>query len=186
MKFRLSKKKIILLSIVLVIMILAVTFSLLYKHNLSFRKFVDNYIFKKNITENTLPKISTDNTYSFAYNDYIVTLDKNELVFYKKSAEKVSSLDVKISKPIIQTCGKYLCIAEKDGSKFYLINNQNILWQKDVDGKISNLSINKNGYVAVSISDTTYKTLCKVYKEDGTELFTKYLSKSSIIDLILL
>ena len=36
-------------------------------------KFVDNYIFKKNITENTLPKISTDNTYSFAYNDYIVT-----------------------------------------------------------------------------------------------------------------
>ena len=181
-RFKLSKKKIILLSVVLVIMILAVTFSLLYKHNLSFRKFVDDYIFKKSITENTLPKISTENTYTFAYNDYILALEKNELVFYKKSAEKVSSLEIKISEPIVQACGKYLCIAEKNGNKFYLINNQNIVWQKDIDGKISNLSVNKNGYVTVSVSDTTYKTLCKVYKEDGTELFTKYLSKAYIID----
>ena len=182
MKFVFNKKKIIILIIVIVIMILAVVISLLYKKNTTIRAFFDEYIFRKNITENTLPKINAENINAFAFNDYIVVLEKNKLKYYKKSAEEVASLDVDISSPIVQTSGKYLCIAEKNGGKIYLINNQNIVWQKDIEGKISNLSINKNGYVAVSISDTTYKTLCKVYNDSGTALFTTYLSTSYIID----
>ena len=182
MKFVFNKKKIIMIIIVLVIMILAVVLSLLYKHNRSVKAFFDNYIFRKNITENTLPKINAENVNVFAFNDYIVVLEKNRLKYYKKSADEATSLDIDISSPIVQASGKYLCIAEKDGGKIYLINNQNIVWQKDIEGKISNLSINKNGYVAVSISDTTYKTLCKVYSDTGAELFTTYLSKSYIID----
>ena len=182
MKFIFNKKKIIMIIIVLIIMILAVVLSLLYRNNHTVKAFFDEYIFRKNITENTLPKISAENVNVFAFNDYIVVLEKNRLKYYKKSAEEIASLDIDISSPIVQTYGKYLCIAEKDGGKIYLINNQNIVWQKDIEGKISNLSINKNGYVAVSISDTTYKTLCKVYNDAGAELFTTYLSKSYIID----
>ena len=182
MKFRFNRKKIIILIIVIVIMILTVICSLLYRHNTVVRVFFDKYIFRKNITENTLPKISVENASTFAFNDSMVSLEKNKLRFYKKNAEQVHSFDIEISSPIVQTCGKFFCIAEKNGSKVYLINNQNVVWQKDIEGKISNLTVNKNGYVALSISDTTYKTLCKVYNDSGTELFTTYLSKSNIID----
>lgn len=182
MKFVFNKKKIIILIVVVAIMITAVILSVLYRKSTTVKNFFDQYIFRKNITENTLPKIYTENVNAFAFNDYIVVLEKNKLKYYKKSADEVASLDIDISSPIVQTHGKYLCIAEKNGSKIYLINNQNIVWQKDIDGKISNLSLNKNGYVAISISDTTYKTLCKVYNENGNELFTNYLSQSYIID----
>ena len=182
MFLRLSKKRIIILCVVIAIIIMSITVSLLYRKNNTVRLFIDEYIFRKNITENTLPKISKDNNTILAYNDYIISLEKNELVFYKKSAEKVASLEVNISSPIIDTCGKYLCIAEKNGSNFYLINNQNIVWHRNIEGNISNLSVNKNGYVAISISDTTYKTIGKIFDNNGNELFTTYLSNSYIID----
>lgn len=182
MKFIFNKRKIIIIVTVIIIMLIVVIFSLLYRNNYTVQVFFDKYIFKKNITENTLPKIYTENSNIFAFNNYIVCLENNKLKFYKQSSEEAFSLDVEVSSPIVQTNGRYLCIAERNGGKIYLINNQNIVWQNDIEGKISNLTINKNGYVAVSISDTTYKTLCKVFNENGSELFTTYLSKSYIID----
>ena len=182
MNRRLNKKKIILMICIVLIIALVITFSILYQNNVQVRLFLDEYVFRKNITENTLPKISTDNSHSFVFNDHIVCLDKNVLTFYNKSANKVDSIDVEISDPLFATNGKYLCIAEKNGSKIYLISGKNVVWQKDVEGQISNLSLNKNGYVAVSISGTTYTTVCRVYDENGNDLFTNYLSKSYVID----
>ena len=140
------------------------------------------YIFRKHITENTLPKIEIENAYCYSFNDTLVVLEKNILTFYNKSANSIGSLELEISEPIFKTTGKYLCIAEKNGGKLYLISNKNIIWQKNLEGNINNISVNKNGYVAVSIVDTTYKNICKVYNSTGTELFTTYLSKSYIID----
>lgn len=182
MNRKLNKKKIIILILIIFIVIVTIVFSILYQKNLYVKAFLDQYLFRKNITENTLPKISMQNGHVFSFNDHIICLEKNVLTFYNRSSDKSFSLDVDISEPIFETNGKFLCVAEKNGSKVYLISNKNIIWQKDVEGKITNLSVNKNGYVAISISDTTYKTICKVYSNDGSELFTNYLSKSYIID----
>ena len=119
MNRRLNKKKIILIICIVLIIALVITFSILYQNNVQVRLFLDEYVFRKNITENTLPKISTDNSHSFVFNDHIVCLDKNVLTFYNKSANKVDSIDVEISDPLFATNGKYLCIAEKNGSKIY-------------------------------------------------------------------
>ena len=182
MNRRLNKKKIILLICIFLIIVLTIILSILYKNNVHVRLFLDEYVFRKNITENTLPKISTESSYSFVFNDHIVCLDKNVLTFYNKSANKIDEIDVEISEPLFVANGKFLCIAEKNGSKIYLISGRNIIWQKDIEGQISNLSLNKNGYVAVSISGTTHTTVCKVYDENGTDLFTNYLSESYVID----
>lgn len=180
---KINKKKIIILILIIFIILLIAVFSILYQRNETIRVFLDEYVFRKNVTENTLPKISVENTHTFAFKDYIVVLDNNILDFYNKSATKVFSFeDIEISEPIFETNGDFLCIAEKNGSKIYLISNRNIVWQKNVNGNISNLSVNKNGYVNVSISDTTYKTICTVYDENGSELFTNYLANSYIID----
>ncbi len=50
-----------------------------------------NIFLRKNITENTLPKITTENSYAYAFNDTIVCLEKNELTFYTKSANKLKA-----------------------------------------------------------------------------------------------
>lgn len=182
MKRKLNKKKILAVILIILILILTITFTILYRNNADIRYFFDEYIFRKNITENTLPKISIEHSKTYAYGNTIICLDKNVLSFYDKSANKLSSLDIEISEPIFETSEDYMCIAEKNGSKVYLIHNKNIVWQKDIEGKISNLTVNKNGYVAISIADTTYKTICKLYNNEGTELFTTYVSKSYIVD----
>ena len=51
----------------------------------------NEYIFRKNVTENTLPKISTENAYTYSYDDYIVCLEKNALNFYNKSGKLINA-----------------------------------------------------------------------------------------------
>lgn len=182
MKRKLNKKKVVIFVLIILIFILTIVFTVLYRQNEDIKHFFDEYIFRKNITENTLPKINTENNYTFVHNNYVASLENNVLTFYNKSANKTSTLDISISNPIYKSCNNYLCIAENKGNKVYLISNKNIVWQKDIEGKISNITVNKNGYVAISISDTTHKTICKVFDDKGNELFTTYLSESYIID----
>ncbi len=179
---KLNKKKVTIAILILILIIFTIILTILYRKNTNVRSFLDKYLFRKNITENTLPKIPNENTNFFAFNDTIVGLNNNTLSFYNSSANKISSIEIDISDPIFVAKGKYLCIAEKNGKKAYLISNKNIVWQKDIDGKISNISINKNGYVSISISDTNYRTICKMYSNKGDELFTTYLAKTYIID----
>lgn len=185
MKKKLNKKKIIGLIIIILMLIITIVSTILYRTNTSVRYFFDEYIFRKNITENTLPKILTNSNYAYSYEDYIAYLENNKLTFYNKSGSDLTTLDIEVSEPIFEAEGDYLCVAEKNGSKIYLISNKNIIWQQDVEGKVSNLTVNKNGYVAVSISDTTYETICKLYNNDGVELFTTYLSKSYVVDSVI-
>lgn len=182
MNRKLNKKKIFILILIILIVILTIVFSILYNKNMAVRVFFDKNIFRKNISENTLPKIDTEGCYSYAFNNYIVALERNVLTYYNESANKTYTLDIDISEPIFESSGKYLCVAEKNGSKVYLINGKDIVWQKSVEGNITQVSLNKNGYIAIAISDTTYKNICKVYNDQGSELFTSYLSKSYIID----
>lgn len=179
---KLSRKKLFILIAIILFLILFVVFSILYSKNASVRVFFDMYIFKKNITEGTLPKISYTDCDVFAFDNYIVTLENNVLTFYNKSASNAGSLELEISSPLFASCGNYLCVAEKNGSKIYLIHNKVIVWQKDVEGNISNISLNKNGYVSVSVSNTSYKAICKLFSNTGTELFTNFLSKTYVVD----
>lgn len=185
MKRKLNKKKVITFIFIILLLILSIVSIVLYKKNSNVRIFFDEYIFRKNITENTLPTISIDNANVFVFDDNIICLEKNVLTFFNKSGTKLSSLDLEISNPIFEANDNFLCIAENNGSKLYLIYNKNILWQKDIDGEISNLTVNKNGYVAVSISNTTHKTVCKLYNNDGDELFTTYHSETYVIDSVI-
>ena len=182
MNKKLNKKKVLILILIILAIILTIVFSILYKRSSKVRSFFDNNIFRKNITENTLPKLDIESSYCYSFNNHVVVLSRNVLTFYNESANKTSSLDIDISEPIFESAGKYLCIAEKNGKNVYLINGKDIVWQKSVEGNISQISLNKNCYVVIAIADTTYKNICKVYSDTGAELFTSFLSKSYIID----
>ena len=181
---KLNKKKVAKVAVLLFIIVLIITFVILYSTNTHVKNFFDKYIFRKEVFEEDLPLISldgirTDNVYAFS--NYIVVLNQNKLNLYNKYGNIDETLDVDISVPIFSGNGKYLCIAEKGGQKIFLIQNKTILWQKEINGNIEDITVNENGYVAISISGTSYKTVVDVFDAKGEELFKKYLSSSNVI-----
>ena len=169
----------------LICVVLLITFIFLYENNNNIRNFFDVYIFRKIINEEKVPSINIDSSKKinvFAYSKYIAILDQNKLKIYNKSGHQEHSLDIEISNPLFETSGDYLCVAEKDGQKLYLIHNKNIIWQKDIEGNIASINVNKNGYVSITISGTSYKTIVQTFSSNGDELFKNYLGTTNVID----
>lgn len=171
--------------IMLLIAIIFIVFSSLYSKNDKCREFFDKYIFRKEVNSENLPTI--DINYSkdinvFAYSKYIVILDQNELKIYNKYGNQEHVLDIEISTPLFEANNDYLCIAEKGGQKIYLISDKNVVWQKEVEGNITSVNINKNGYVSAIISGTSYKSVVQTFDSNGNELFKKHLSNANVID----
>ena len=71
----------------------------------------------------------------------------------------------------------------KTGNRVYLISGRNILWDRDFDGTINNVIVNRNGYVAVARADSSYRTVIEIFNTSGTLLFRTFLATSNIIDM---
>lgn len=184
-KTKSKKQKIIQLIIIIMIITLISTIAILYMKNEQFRDFFDKYILKKEVSEENLPEIerySLKETNIFAYNKYILTLEQNTLKFYNKLAKEEYALNVEISTPIFEAEGNYLCIAEQKGQKIYFISHKDIIWEKEVEGTVTGISVNSNGYVVAIVTGTSYKSVVITYDTKGNELFKKYLSTTSVID----
>ena len=175
-----KKKMIIFISICSVALILLIG-SIIYAFSSSFRAFIDIYIFRKGIKSDNLPSIeisSDEDQYFYAYDKYISILNKNVLYTYNHSGEKIATNDINITSPIFASKNKFLVIAENNGNNIYLLSGTNVLWQNTLDGNISKISVNKNGYVSVILSGTSYKSIVISFNAKGKELFKTYLSSN--------
>lgn len=182
---QISKKKRIILVIVAIIVILFFILFCLYVANKSFRDFMDKYVLMKNVLENNAVTISIDENetnYIYAYNRYTCILSKNTIKAYNSSGKEEFELKVEITNPIVDQNNRFLLIAEKDKQKIYLIEGNRIVWENNLEGNISNISVNKNGYVSVILSGTTYKSIIQTFDETGKEIFKTYLSHSIAVD----
>ena len=110
-------------------------------------------------------------------------LDNNNLTLYNSSGKEVQNFEVSISTPIFATQDNYLVIAEKNQQKVYLIKDKKILWEKNVEGQVTRVNVNQNGYVSVIVSGTCYKSVIATYSEDGTEVFKTFLSSTLAVDV---
>ena len=177
---KINKKKVVKTTIIFIAVLIFIVLFAMYVGNGEFRGWIDKYILGKEITENTGAIIEVDsesNSYIYAYDRYIVVLSRNHLQNYNGSGSKESDVEITITNPLFASSGKYLCVAEKGGNKLYLISGEHILWQKDLEQEISQISVNRNGYVSVS-----HKTTVKMYSNEGKELTTAYLSSTYAID----
>ena len=180
-----KKKMIIAISIGIILLVIGITM-LVYYSSSDARKFLDQYLFRKNITQEKLSSIELNynsNVNVFAYNKYICVLAENKLIEYNNSGEVEKEIDLEISDPVYSINNKYLAISEKDGTKINLISGSNILWSKDVDGQISKVSVNNNGYIGLILTGTSYKSVIAIYDNDGNELFKTYLSTTTAVDV---
>lgn len=181
----LNKKKIIGFMITAVIIVLAITFSVVYACNKTFRNWADIHILMKSISEGSLSSIDIDvdeDVSVYAYDRYIAVLKDNKLNIYNTSGKSTASLDINISTPVFTANGKYLVVAEKGKQKIYLISGTKTKWSNDIEGTISKVSVNENGYVSVICSGTTYKSVIIVFDQNGNQLIKSYIPSNSVID----
>ncbi len=183
-KEKLTLKRKITLGVILAIIVAALVIVVIYAKNENFREWADEYILKKNIDNSNIPYIeidSSNNPSVYAYDKYITVLEKNILSLYNSSGGKEGELEIEISNPVYATNSKYLCVAEEEGTRLYLVSGGNLLWQASVEGTIYKVNVNKNGYVSVIEKGTSYKNIITLYNTEGKELFKTYLSSSMAI-----
>lgn len=181
----LNKRKVAITAVVSVILLILLTFILLYIYNKNFRRWADSHILMKIVYEGKLASIEIDkneNTSIYAYGKYISIINGNKLELYNSSGKNVASHDVNVNNPIYSANGKYLVIGDKGKQKVYLISGTKILWDVDVEGGISRVSVNENGFVSVVCTGSTYKSVVCVYNTEGSQLFKTFTPVNTVVD----
>ena len=180
-KFKESKKnkKMIKSTIVITIATVILIIVSLYLAHRGFRSFVDTYILRKEISEENASSITIDTenlSLIYGYDKNLAVYVDGRVDFYNTEAKKINSIEISLSKPIADSSGKYLALGDFGSQKVCLINSNNLVWQKDIEGKVSKIGVNKDGYVALSITGTTYESIVMIFNPKGDLLFSDYLS----------
>ena len=183
---KVNKKKIVILTIIIVFIVIAIITIGLYSTNDKAREWIDKNIFRKEVLQDKVATIDlkeNQDSNIYAFNKYIGILNKTKFSIYNSTGSQEKTLDLQISNPIWGSANRFLAVAENKGKKVYLISDKDIAWEAEVEGNISQVHVNKNGYVAVVIVDTSYKTVIKTYNPQGKELFNTYLSSTRAVDV---
>ena len=183
---KVNKKKIVILTIIIVFIVIAIITIGLYSTNDKAREWIDKNIFRKEVLQDKVATIDlkeNQDSNIYAFNKYIGILNKTKFSIYNSTGSQEKTLDLQISNPIWGSANRFLAIAENKGKKVYLISDKDIAWEAEVEGNISQVHVNKNGYVAVVIVDTSSKTVIKTYNPQGKELFNTYLSSTRAVDV---
>ena len=184
-KKKIDKKKLVIIIAITILILTFIIIAALYAANKNFRNFMDKHILRKNITNENVAVIDIDydsNTNIIPYGRYICILAENNLEQYNASGKKEQEVKIEINNPVYDVNGRYLVIGEKDSQKLYLISGTHIIWEKNVDGNLSKVTVNRSGYVTTIISGTSYKSVIVTYDDKGNELFKSYLSNTTAVD----
>ncbi len=183
---KLNKKKLISIILIIIVIILTITIVSVYNSNAEAREWINVNILRKQILQEDVNIIEITEVPSqnvFAFNSNICIVNKNKLDVYNQLGGLENSVDMEISNPIFATANRFLAVAESEGQRVYVTDGKNILWQTSIEGNISQIHINKNGYTAIVITETTHKTVVQVHDNEGNELFKQFLSNTRITDV---
>ena len=187
-KRQLDVKKNIIVILVGIILLCLIVLIILYFTREDFRKWTDTTILRKNLVSEDVRTIDLNidkNNQIYCYSKYISILNDKNLKIYNQNGENISELPININTAIFTSTDKYLAIAEKNGQEFCVIFDKTYLWSGKVEGEILQININKNGYVVLVTTDTTFKSIITIFDSTGNELIKRYLSKTRIVDVSL-
>ncbi len=183
-----NKKKMLITIAIAVVMVVIFANIIIYISNKPAREWIDKNIFRKEVKQDNVTTIElkdSQNANIYAFNKYIGILNKNKFTIYNNTGSQEKNLEVQVSNPIFDSANRFLVMGEKKGKKLYLITDKDIAWEAEVEGNISQVHVNKNGYVAVVITDTINKTVINVYSPEGEgkAMFKTYLSSTRTADV---
>ena len=179
-------KKIIILILLLLLLITIISLIIVYYNNRKFRNWCDEKILRKEISAEDVRYIELEEDETsqvYAYDKYICVLRKKVLELYDRLGNKISSIEIDINNAEFASAGRDLAICEKNGQKFYLISGKEKIFENKIEGNISQISVSGSGYVAIVISNTSYKSVVDVYDRSGTSIFKRNLVTSRVADI---
>lgn len=179
------KKLAIFLGILAIFVILLILI-IIYMFNLNFRRWCDENVLRKELLQEDTRTIDLDgdeNTQVYAYDKYICIFRKKSLEFYNRVGSQVSTIDLDINKAVFVSNGKYMAICEENGQKFYLISGREKIFENEVEGNITQINVNRNGYVSIVLSNASYKSIVDVYDRSGKSIFKTNLVSSIVADV---
>lgn len=183
---KINKKKLVLAIIITLLVLTTVSMFIIYCNNSKFRRWTDKNILQKEIKQGNTVSIEfngENNSNLYAFDKYIVTLENKTLKVYNNLGKEETSITTDISDPIFDAKGKYLVVAQKNGQSIYLLDGKQMLWSTTLEGKISQIEINENGYIGVVISDISYKNIINVLNMEGKSLFKTYVANDKVVDI---
>lgn len=182
----LNIRKIVMISFIVLFIIAIVVIFSLYIAEENFRKWVDINVLRKDISTEDVATIdlkADKNNQIFCYHKYICILNDKNLKLYSSLGEEVLDISVDINTALFASNNKYLALAEKNGQEICLISDKTYLWREKVEGEILQIYVNKNGYIALVTTDTTYKSIITVYDANGKQLLKNFLSSTRVVDV---
>ncbi len=174
-----KNKKMTKVTVITLLAIAILVIVALYMANNEFRTTVDRYVLRKEVLEENTNSITIDTenlSLVYAFDRKLAIYTEGNLSFYNSAAKEISNIEITLSKPIAASKNSYLALGDLSSQKACLVKSNNLVWQKDIEGTVSKISVNKNGYVAISAAGTTYESMVMLYNPKGELLFTKYLS----------
>lgn len=185
-KRKINKKKIVLTIIILLLIMASVIIFAIYCMNANFRRWADKNLLLKEIKQGNTVSIEFNGENSsnvYAFNKYVAVLENKILKIYNTLGTEEKTITTDINNPIFDAVGNYLIIAEKNGDSIYLLEGKELLWHNTIEGEISQIEINENGYVGVVISDISYKNIINVFDAEGNSLFKTYVATNKVVDI---
>ena len=180
-----AKRIILIIILILILLSTIVTFSM-YIANEDFRNWIDINLLRKSISTQDVYSIDLEAdkpNQIYCYDRYICTLKDKNLKLYNQTGQNITQVPVNINTAIFSANNKYLAIAEKGGQEICVILDKMYLWNNSLDGQILQIHLNKNGYLAVLTTDTTYKSVITLYDSNGKAILKNYLSTSRAVDV---
>lgn len=178
--------KFTILLIFILIIITTIILTCVYFYNINFRKWCDEKIINKEVSQSKVKSITInkdENVQVFAYDKYICILRKKTLEFYNRIGLKEGAIEVDITNAEFSAAGRYLAVCEKNGQKICLISGKEKMYENDIEGNITQISVNRNGYLSVVISNTSYKSVVDVFDRNGKEIFKTNLRTARVVDV---
>lgn len=184
-KKRINKRKLVTSIVIILVLILFLVVVILYNANSDIRYWIDKNILNKEVLQNntTTIDLEDENSKVYAFNSHIGVLSKNKFDIYNSSGNSETQLNMEITNPIFNSSNRFLAVGENEGQKLYVVEDKEIAWETKIEGNISQIHINKNGYVAVVITGTSHKSVISVYDTEGKNLFNKYLASTRVVDV---
>ena len=183
---KVNKKKIVVITIIAIVVIAIISIMVVYYNNKLVREWIDKNILRKEVMQDNVTTIElkeSQNANIYAFSKYIGILNKNKFTIYGNTGNTEKSLEVQVSNPIFDSANRFLVMAEKNGKKLYLITDKDITWEAEEEGNITQVHVNKNGYVAAVTTDISNKTVITMYNSEGIKMFKTYLPSTRTADV---
>ena len=128
-----------------------------------------------------------DTTNAFASLDGTLLLcSDTALQLYSNSGLQYINEQVKMTRPVISTCGSYAVAYDVGGNDLYLIHDKKIVHTYSSEEGCGLLSarVNENGYMAVVEQAPGYKASVKIFDDSARLLLAENISSEYVMDAI--